>query len=94
MIAVAFIFMGDAIFNVIPFTSAQQPPQWYQTCKAYPMQTFMGLFFVLPTLIQSQVTTGAFEIILDGRVLFSKIESGRFPNGPELVEMFSQVLKK
>lgn len=92
MIAIAFIFIGDSLWNMIPFLNG--PPQWYQTCKAYPMQTFMGLFFVLPTLIQNQLTTGAFEIMLDGDVLFSKIELGRFPNGPELVELFGQVLKK
>ena len=54
------------------------------------MQTFVVLFFVIPTLIQSKVTTGAFEIALDGELLFSKIKLGRFPNGPELVELFQK----
>mmetsp|Transcript_3009 Transcript_3009/g.3447 ORF Transcript_3009/g.3447 Transcript_3009/m.3447 type:complete len:138 (+) Transcript_3009:143-556(+) len=92
MIAVAFIFLGDTLWNMIPFMNG--PPRWYQACKAYPMQTFLALFFFIPTLIQSQVTTGAFEILCDGDVMFSKIESGRFPNGPELVEMFQGLLKK
>lgn len=92
MIAIAIIFIGDRFWDMIPFVNG--PPQWYQTCKAYPMQTFMALFFVIPTFIQSQVTTGAFEILCDGDVLFSKIESGRFPNAPELVEMFQKALGK
>lgn len=86
------IFMGDGLWNMIPMVSG--PPKWYQTCKQYPLQTFMGLFFVLPTLIQSQITSGAFEIALDGEVLFSKIALGRFPNGPELVHLFQKALEK
>eukprot|EP01083_Nonionella_stella_P082918 229060_1 len=92
--AVAMIFMGDNSWNMIPMMSSGRPPKWYQTCKQYPLQTFMGLFFVLPTLIQSQVTTGAFEISLDGDVLFSKIALGRFPSGPELVNLFQKALEK
>jgi len=90
--AVAMIFMGDSVWSMIPMMSG--PPKWYQTCKQYPLQTFMGLFFVLPTLIPSQVTTGAFEIALDGDVLFSKIAVGRFPTGPELVHLFQKALEK
>ncbi len=43
-------------------------------------------------MIQSQITTGAFEIILDGNVVFSKMALGRFPDGPELIETFGKVL--
>jgi len=88
MIAIAFIFLGDTAWNFVPFV--QHPPQWYQTCKKFPMQTFIFIFFLVPTIVNSKLTTGAFEIMLDGEVLFSKISSGRFPNGPELVEIFAK----
>lgn len=88
MIAIAFIFLGDTAWNFVPFVS--EPPQWYKTCRQYPIQTFIFLFFLVPTIVQSKLTTGAFEIMLDGEVLFSKISSGRFPNGPELIEIFTK----
>lgn len=72
----------------MPFVKS--PPTWYNTAKQYPMQTFIFLFFVLPTFVQSFITTGAFEIALDGAVVFSKIQTGRFPTGPELIEIFQK----
>lgn len=88
MIAIVIIFMGENVWNYIPFV--KQPPEWYRTCKQYPLQTFIGLFFILPTVVQSKFTTGAFEIMLDGEVLFSKIATGKFPDGPGLIEMFQK----
>ena len=43
-------------------------------------------------MLQSKITTGAFEIALDGEIIFSKIKSGRFPDGPELIDLFQRAL--
>jgi selT/selW/selH-like putative selenoprotein len=86
LLAIALAFMGDKIWSYIPFVKS--PPGWYVTAKQYPMQSFVLLFFIVPTFLQSFVTTGAFEIMLDGKILFSKIQTGRFPDGPELIEIF------
>jgi selT/selW/selH-like putative selenoprotein len=40
-------------------------------------------------LIQSKVTTGAFEIAVDGQVVFSKLQMGRFPEADDLIKIFS-----
>lgn len=88
LLAIAFLFMGDKLWSFMPFVKS--PPTWYNTAKQYPMQTFIFLFFVLPTFVQSFITTGAFEIALDGAVVFSKIQTGRFPTGPELIEIFQK----
>ena len=57
-------------------------------CKDNAMQTFIFLFLVIPSIVQSMHTTGAFEITLDGVTLFSRIESGQFPSAPQLLELF------
>mmetsp|Transcript_3040 Transcript_3040/g.4595 ORF Transcript_3040/g.4595 Transcript_3040/m.4595 type:complete len:139 (+) Transcript_3040:195-611(+) len=88
MVAIAFIFMGDKLWDYVPMVNG--PPEWYKACKQYPMQTFIFLFFVFPTVLQSKITTGAFEITLDGEILFSKIATGRFPDGPGLMQMFQK----
>lgn len=88
LLAIAALLLGDKLWTLFPFV--RSPPGWYLTAKQYPMQTFVGLFFILPTFLQSFITTGAFEIMLDGKILFSKIQTGRFPNGPELIEIFER----
>lgn len=86
ILAIAFVFMGEKLFSFVPFVKTT--PQWFITAKQYPMQSFVILFFVVPTFVQSFVTTGCFEIMLNGKVVFSKIQSGRFPDGPELIQIF------
>lgn len=88
LFAIAAVLLGDKLWTFFPFI--RSPPRWYLTAKEYPMQTFVALFFILPTFLQSFITTGAFEIMLDGEILFSKIQSGRFPNGPELIDIFTR----
>ena len=85
MITIAFFFAGDNLWNTFGVTN---PPSWYYTCKQYPMQTLVTIFLIVPSIGQSFVTTGAFEITCNGEVLFSKLQSGRFPNGPDLIEAF------
>lgn len=92
LLAIVFVMFGDAVWSYIPYFSSHGPPELYKTAKQYPMQTFVILLFVIPTLVQSKVTTGAFEIALDGNIVFSKISSGRFPDGPELIELFQKFL--
>lgn len=90
---ILFLFVGDKIWSYIPGFQTG-PPQWYLTCKMYPMQTLLFIFFLAPTLIQSSTTTGAFEIAVDGVTLFSRLETKRFPNGDELVALFDKILGK
>lgn len=85
LITIAFFFMGDNLWNIIGVT---QPPSWYYTCKQYPLQTLVTIFLVIPSIGQKFVTTGAFEIMCNDQVLFSKIQTGRFPNGADLIDVF------
>jgi len=87
----ATIFIGERIWTLIPFVRAT--PSWYHDLKAYPMQTFIFIFMILPSIITSQAATGAFEITLDGEVIWSRLETGRFPDGPILLNIFARALK-
>lgn len=89
---IALVFFGDSLWSFLPYFKTRGPPELYKTAKQYPMQTFVILFFVLPSMLQSKITTGAFEIALDGDIIFSKLRSGRFPDGPELIDLFQRAL--
>jgi hypothetical protein len=57
---------------------------YYQVFQEKKFIFLIGGWFLIST-IQSQVSaTGAFEIYLDDRLLFSKLVMERMPSGPEL----------
>lgn len=91
IITIAMVILGESFWTYIP--SVRTPPSWYYKLKEYPMQTFMMIFFVIPSIVNSMSTSGAFEITLNGNVLlFSRLATGRFPDGTELVELFGKAL--
>jgi len=57
--------------------------------KELSTQIFLFLFFILPSIINSLATTGAFEITLDGVLVFSRLQSGRFPTADELINVMN-----
>lgn len=76
------VFGGQTIFRFLGFS---QPPAIYYTIQEYGTQIGIALFLLVPQLIGRFATTGAFEIVLDGqKVIWSKLEEGRFPNADEL----------
>jgi len=88
----ATVFIGERIWTLIPFV--RTAPSWYHDLKAYPMQTFVLIFLIIPSIVTSSGTTGAFEIILDDEVVWSRLETGRFPDGPMLLSIFRRALKR
>jgi len=63
-----------------------RPPQFYYSMKENPALTFIVVFLVIPSYVQSFANTGAFEIHVDQKLIFSKLESGRMPNVKEIVD--------
>jgi len=84
----AAMFIGDGIFSMIPFISG--PPKWYFAAKENPAFIMMSVFIFIPTVLNSFVVSGAFEVAIDGVVVFSKLESGMMPTGPMIIEAFAK----
>lgn len=72
------MYAGDSIWRYVPFMRGQAP-EWYYTMKQNGIPVLIALFLILPTVIQAHVKTGAFEVYLDGAIVFSKLGSGRMP---------------
>lgn len=89
MFALACIFLGDSVWNLVPFLNG--PPAFYYQMKENPMFGIGFCFFILPSIVQTFVVTGAFEIIVDGVVVYSKLEEGRMPNTEDVFAAFSKV---
>ncbi|VEU43756.1 unnamed protein product [Pseudo-nitzschia multistriata] len=76
--------MGENFFRILGF---QQTPRWYEEVvmkNAVPIM--IGLYLILPTILNGYVVSGAFEIMLDGdQMIFSKLATGRMPNADDLL---------
>jgi len=84
MVAIGFAFFGDSLWAMIPFYGGQPPP-WWGTVKENKVAVMCFLFFA-SSAANSQLNTGAFEIELDGEVIFSRIETGRMPLGQDVIQ--------
>jgi len=81
---IVLFFFGESFFLQILNYSAT--PDWYSTIKQNPMPALMGIFIIIPSIVNSQLTTGAFEITLDdGTLIFSRLQTGRFPDANDLI---------
>ena len=83
LFAMALIIFGDGVWtNILRFRSV---PSFYYKIKEYSFQVGVLIFFVLPQILNKYIITGAFEMILDGVTVYSKLETGRMPNAVDLV---------
>lgn len=65
------------------------------TCNYRPMAARLAIAIeqeigVKPDLVHSR-NLGAFEVIVDRKVIFSKQASGRFPDHSELIEIINSI---
>lgn len=83
LLAMGLIIFGDGLWtNVLRF---RQVPGFYHKIKEHSFQAGMFVFVLLPTLLNKFIVTGAFEMILDGVTVYSKLQTGRMPHAGDLV---------
>jgi selT/selW/selH-like putative selenoprotein len=90
LFGIALLFGGSYIFKALDVPE----PKYYVAMKENPVMSF-GVLFVINSFGASQLSTGAFEITLDGVVIFSKLQSGRLPQLVDIVNgLVSQGFKE
>lgn len=80
---VAVAFGGSAIFNALGVPE----PAFVSTLYNHKVAT-LGVLMVVNSICGSFRTTGAFEVSIDGDVVFSRLEEKIFPTGARLLEEF------
>ena len=65
--AMLLVLMGDSLWTYIP--GFQRPPEFYHKMKENPALTFIVVFLVIPTYVQSFANTGAFEVYVDEKLV-------------------------
>lgn len=78
--------------NAFRFIGMQRAPSWYQNVVVKNSVPIMvGLYLILPQILNGFVVSGAFEVVLDGtELIFSKIATGRMPQSEDLISPFTK----
>ena len=77
---VVLLLGGESIFKLV----GAPVPDWYKVVAENKMMTF-GAVWMANNVAAQMVATGAFEIVADGQVAFSKLETGRLPSAGDIV---------
>lgn len=85
MFAMLLVMIGDSLWTYIP-GFRRGPPEFYHKMKENPALTFIIVFLIIPSYVQSFANTGAFEIHVDNKLVYSKLETGRMPTVPEVIK--------
>jgi selT/selW/selH-like putative selenoprotein len=80
LFGIVFLMGGSSIFQALGIPV----PELLEEVNKNKVAAFVFLF-VVNSMGNSLVATGAFEIYVNEELIFSKLESGRFPNADELI---------
>ena len=81
-----------ATFNPFPMMGMDTPSPFMRALEN-KMYACMMLFFICNAVESQLVSTGAFEISVDNMPVWSKLESGRIPQPPELFQIIDNHLQ-
>lgn len=88
----AFVVLGDSLLETFGLSPANTP-KWLASVKENKIGVFFVLFF-LNNYANSHLSTGAFEVVYNGRTVFSKLEVGRMPTVDEVLRGMEAVRKE
>jgi len=80
LLGILFSLFGPSLFTVFGFSV----PSWYSTLSKNGVQVAIFVYLLLPQILSKYIITGAFEIVLDGVSVYSKIETGKLPEHIDL----------
>lgn len=82
LVGILFVFLGTNVFSMI---GLRYVPAWYESVSKNGTQIAILVYLLLPQILGKYMITGAFEVFLDGSLIYSKIQTGRLPQYPDLL---------
>ena len=67
LFAMVLVMVGESLWTYVP--GFRRPPEFYYKMKDNPAMTFIIVFLVIPSYVQSFANTGAFEIYVDEKLV-------------------------
>ncbi|KAL0784979.1 hypothetical protein Bca101_001224 [Brassica carinata] len=88
---IGMIVAGDRVF---PMIGIVQPPAWFNSLRANRFGSMASTWLVGNFLQSYLQSSGAFEVLCNGELVFSKLKEGRFPGEIELRDLISKKLTR
>ncbi|XP_013622712.1 PREDICTED: selT-like protein [Brassica oleracea var. oleracea] len=88
---IGMIVAGDRVF---PMIGIAQPPAWFNSLRANRFGSMASTWLVGNFLQSYLQSSGAFEVLCNGELVFSKLKEGRFPGEIELRDLISKKLTR
>ena len=82
----ALMIGGEGVFRLF----GAPTPNWYGGFKENKMFAF-GCVWMANNVAAGMVATGAFEIVVGDRTIYSKLETGRLPNAKDVIDGLRRV---
>ena len=82
----AVLLFGERIFGLL----GVPPPEWHRNAMQNQAMALFFVYFVGSTLVTNLRNTGAFEVYVDDTTVWSKLQAGRLPQWPELLDRLAQ----
>jgi len=81
--------VGSNVFRLIGMS---QPPSWYDdVVKKNSVPLCIGLYLIIPQILNGFIVSNAFEVVLDGKeTIFSKIATGKMPQAEDLIDALTK----
>ncbi|RZF40361.1 hypothetical protein LSTR_LSTR008791 [Laodelphax striatellus] len=89
VVLIICIISGANVFNYF----RMQQPSWWHWCLENKLYACVFIFFLCNALEGHLISTGAFEITLNDMPVWSKIETGRIPQPPELFQIIDNQMR-
>jgi selT/selW/selH-like putative selenoprotein len=93
MVATALQFSMYGALALLFVAPNMLPPQVRAIAQENRMMAVAG-FFLINSVAGMLVQTGAFEVTVDGRTVFSKLETGQAPNLGQIIQLVADELKR
>lgn len=91
-----WVLLGTVVFgekvNLWQMLS-MAPPGAYVWSQQNKIVSCIGIFFACNAIENAMIQTGAFEVELNGMPIWSKLKSGRVPQGSELFEIIENQMQ-
>ena len=82
----AMVIAGNTIFNALGVPT----PELVKKLQESPWLHGFLVFMIGNSIQSSLLQTGAFEIYVDGTLVFSKLQTGRMPSFEEIVHKLAE----
>ena len=74
------VFLGESLFSTLKI----REPEWFVYAKNNKMST-LAMLFIINSVGHNMLSTGAFEIYVNDKLVFSKLALKKLPDAHDLV---------